>query len=54
VNSIVKASVVLHNLFRIREGLYCEMGEIFAASQSACLSLSEVDDGRQRVLRTQL
>ena len=51
--SIVKMSVILHNLLRIREGLYCELGETFAASHSACLSLSEVDDGRQRVLRTQ-
>jgi len=32
VNSIVRTSVVLHSLLRIREGLFRELGENFAAN----------------------
>jgi len=32
VNSIVRTSVVLHSLLRIREGLFRELGENFAGN----------------------
>jgi hypothetical protein len=54
VNSVVKASVVLHNFIRTREGLFCEGGENFAVSQSSYHILNEEDDGRQRLSRAQL
>jgi hypothetical protein len=53
VNSIVKVSHFPHKLIRILEGLFPEVGETFAANQSACSSSSDGDNGRQRVLRTQ-
>jgi hypothetical protein len=53
VNSIIKASVVLHNFIRTREGLFCEGGENFAVNQSSHHILNE-DDGRQRLSRAQL
>jgi len=53
VNSIVKASHVAQNLIRILEGLFRELGEIFAANQSACPCSSEGDNGRQGVMKTQ-
>jgi hypothetical protein len=54
VNSIVKASVVLHNFIRTRKGLFCEEGENFAVNQSSHHILNEDDDGRQRLSRAQL
>jgi len=50
MNSIVKASHVPNKLIRIGEGLFREVGETFAANQSACPSSSDGDKGRQRVL----
>jgi hypothetical protein len=53
VNSIVKASVVLHNFIRTQEGMFCG-GEKFTVNQSSHHILNEEDDGRQRLLRAQL
>jgi len=50
---IVKAPHVPHKSSRILEGLFRELGETFAANQSACPSSSDADNGRQTVLRTQ-
>jgi hypothetical protein len=54
VNPIVKTSVALHNLRRIRERLFLDVDENFAANHSAFPSLSEGDKGWQGVLRTQV
>jgi hypothetical protein len=53
VNSIVKASVVLHNFIRTWEGLFCEECENYAVNQSSHHILNEDDDGRQRLSRAQ-
>ena len=53
MNWIVKASHVPHKLIRILEGLFPEVGETFAANQSACPSSRDGDNGRQRLLTTQ-
>jgi hypothetical protein len=44
--SIVKASVVLRNFIRIRDGVFCEVGESFAVSQPFLLNTKKVTDGR--------
>jgi hypothetical protein len=55
VNSIIKASVVLHNFIRTREGLFCEGAENHAANHSSHHILNDDDDDdRQRLLRAQL
>jgi hypothetical protein len=51
---IVKASVVLHNFIRTREGLFFEGAENYAVNESNRLILNGVDNGRQRLLRAQL
>jgi hypothetical protein len=54
LNSIIKASVVLQNFIRTREGLFCEGVENFAVNQSSHHILNEDDDdGRQRLSRAQ-
>jgi hypothetical protein len=52
VNSVIKASVVLHNFIRTREGLFCEEAENYAVSQSGHHILND-DDGRQRLSRAE-
>jgi len=48
VNSIVKASHVVHKLIRILEGLFREVGETFAAfSQPVLVQTKEIMDGRE-------
>jgi hypothetical protein len=54
VNSIIKASVVLHNFIRTREGLFFEGRANFAVNQSSHHILNEEYDGRQRLSRAQL
>lgn len=56
VNSVIKASVVLHNLIIIREGIFCEGAENYALNQSSHHVLNyddNDDDGRQRLLTGQ-
>jgi hypothetical protein len=52
VNSVIKASVILHNIIRTWEGLFCEGAENYAANQS-CHHILNDDAGRQRLSRVQ-
>jgi hypothetical protein len=56
VNSLIRASVVLHNFIRTREGLFCEEAENYVVNQSSHILNDDVDDdndGRQRLSRAQ-
>jgi hypothetical protein len=57
VNSIIKASVVLHNFIRTRELLFCEDAENYAVNQPSHHILNYDDDddydGRQRLSTAQ-
>jgi hypothetical protein len=53
VNSVIKASVVLHTFISTREGLFCEEAENYAVNQSSHHILSDDDGGRQRLTRAQ-
>jgi hypothetical protein len=44
VNSVIKASVVLHNFIRTREGLFCEGAKNYSANQSSHHILNNDDD----------
>jgi hypothetical protein len=53
VNSIVKASVALHNFIRTWEGLFCEGAQNYTINQSIHHIFNEDDDGWQRLSRAQ-
>jgi hypothetical protein len=54
LNSVIKASVALHNFIRTREGLFCEGAENYAVNQSSHHILNDDDDaGRQRLSKAQ-
>jgi hypothetical protein len=46
VNSIIKASVVLHNYIRTWDGLFCEGAKNYAVNQPSHHILNEDNDGR--------
>jgi hypothetical protein len=51
---IIKASIVLHNFIRTREGQFCEGAENYAVNQLSHHTLNDDEDGRQRLSRAQL
>jgi hypothetical protein len=52
VNSVIKASVVLHNFIRTQQGLFGKESENYAVNQSSHHILNN-DDGRQILSRAQ-
>jgi hypothetical protein len=51
VNSVVKASVVLHNFITTQEGPFCEGAQNYTIDQSSHHTLNEEDDEWQRLSR---